>query len=410
MWVGHRSKDPLLQCLHFAWSVGTTISPFLVTPFLSDLPSLGNNSSTNSTRNASPLITPFLANIPSLVGNHSINTRSHSINNSTRNTSLDGGASNADASDSGILDADFLDAAASGHADADTIDALADVSRVRFAYLWTGLLVLVMAGSYFAMFLLWRPKPQATKSDANKKQGTVETREIHSESRAARYGLLAQLFLFAFTFGIALNVAGGYYALFVVEDLSWSVSDGAIITSTFMGALGIGRLLGIPVSYFISAKNLLFLNLLMSFSGHVALNFSQGFEPLALFAVVSFTGLGLSTMGVNILLWVSGHLRVTNGVSASYFTGNSMGFIIGYALVGKLMQSLGYHWFAYCVLATSIIQVLLVASMSVYIKLVLPHRPAMVVETDVKEKEMEGVLGIEREKEKESMLGSINYV
>ena len=273
-----------------------------------------------------------------------------------------------------------------------------------------------MALTYLFMFCTWEAKCRVSKHDTVTEDDTLAkspdilldtknpektvidaqttTQEKQAEARFTRYGLLVQLFLFAFTFGIALNVAGGYYSLFVVESLSWSVNHGALITSTYMGALGVGRLVGIPIACFVSSKHLLLVNLLLTVTGHIALNFSHGFGPVGLFAVVSLAGLGLSTMGINVLLWVSGHLKVTSAVSATFFTGNSLGFVVGYAAVGNIMQVMGYNWFTYCVLATSIVQVVLVVNMQVYISLVLPKKPKLVVETNV----------IEIDKEKESML------
>jgi len=39
LWTGHRRRDPILQAVHAIWSLGGTISPFIVARFLIELPS-----------------------------------------------------------------------------------------------------------------------------------------------------------------------------------------------------------------------------------------------------------------------------------------------------------------------------------------------------------------------------------
>jgi len=38
MWVGHRYKEPVLLTVHASWSLGATIGPFIISPFLVELP------------------------------------------------------------------------------------------------------------------------------------------------------------------------------------------------------------------------------------------------------------------------------------------------------------------------------------------------------------------------------------
>ena len=37
LWVGHRYKEPVLQAAHASWSLGATIGPFIIGPFLVEL-------------------------------------------------------------------------------------------------------------------------------------------------------------------------------------------------------------------------------------------------------------------------------------------------------------------------------------------------------------------------------------
>ena len=347
MWKNHAAKDPLLQALHFSWSVGTTISPFLVTPFLTEAENTDKQTRQNISQNHNATVDqiPYITNVSDM---HTISSNA-AFNSTTAH----------------------------------------DVTSVRYAYFITGVFVFIVSILYFVMYFTWR-KTSSLK-DFSSDRMDVQS-DNAQESRAFRIGLLVQLFIFSFTYAIALNVAGGYYSLYVVESLGWSLQEGALITSVFMGALGAGRLLGIPVSCFVAAKPLLYMNLSMSLTAHVFLLFPQSIGFVGTFVCVGVAGLGLSTMTVNMLLWVSSNLRVTSAVSSTAFTGNSSGFILGYAFLGKLMQTFGYHWFIYCVLAANATQLVLFATMQVYIRVAGPkmrQNQTIVVETDVKDTMLE---------------------
>ena len=53
LWIGHRYKEPFLQAAHASWSLGATIGPFIIGPYLVELPETNavkdvNNASTFS--------------------------------------------------------------------------------------------------------------------------------------------------------------------------------------------------------------------------------------------------------------------------------------------------------------------------------------------------------------------------
>ena len=50
LWIGHRFKDPVMQGAHCIWSLGAFIGPFIVEPFLVDLPAkIGIETNTQET-------------------------------------------------------------------------------------------------------------------------------------------------------------------------------------------------------------------------------------------------------------------------------------------------------------------------------------------------------------------------
>jgi len=69
LWIGHRYKEPFLQAAHASWSLGATIGPFIIGPFLVELTQTNTVSVVNRT-----LIFPSVfeaANLTALMSNYS---------------------------------------------------------------------------------------------------------------------------------------------------------------------------------------------------------------------------------------------------------------------------------------------------------------------------------------------------
>ena len=344
MWRGHRAKDPLLQGLQCSWSIGNTIAPFVISPFLTPL------------RADPPICSVIMANMSDVFESFPCFNETHTFENHTTQ-------------DHEILDDVYM----------------AKVARVRYAYLLVGLPVLLVLPSFIFLYVYSKEQKQKSKKQQQTNGSVITMVPQQQESECFRRGLLIQLYLFAFTCAIIINIADGYYSLFVVENLNWTVKQGAIITSMFMGAKAVGRFLGIPLSFFFSSKSLLYINVSMCFLGHFLMLFTHAIGDIGMYIAVCTAGFGLSNINANLILWVSSNLHVTSRVSAAFFTGLSSGFIIGYTLVGVLMQYLGNIWLIYALMTSSIAQVALFASMQVYIYIGKKSKPDVVMEMDVKE-------------------------
>ena len=341
MWKGHSAKDPILQGLQCSWSVGNTLAPFIISPFLTPV---------------KEALWPKYLN------------QSHT-GNETWTVTNNGTTTNSSHVDWTMYDDEMY---------------LEIVSNVRYAYLVIGVPVILMVPVYIGISCHTKKQQQKPKEKESMTNSKIKL-ALHEESRCFRYGLLFQLYIFAFTCAIIINIADGYYSLFVVENLNWSVKQGALITSMFMGAKAVGRFLGIPLSCYFSSRCLLYINVSMCFAGHFLMLFNHYIGDVGMYLAVVTAGFGLSNINANLILWVSSNLHVTTGVSATFFTGLSSGFILGYFTVGTLMQYMGNIWLIYALMASSVVQVILFAIMQVYIHFGRTWGPEVIMETEVQD-------------------------
>ena len=287
LWSGHRAREPILQGIHLIWSVGSTISPFIVRPFLveEDINVNGTKCNVNSTSD-----NIFGTELPSQ------DTTGSNITNLC-------------------------------HDDR-------DITQVRFAYMLVGSIVFLIAILYIIIYFLLGH--HLLRSDIYQKHTKSVVQETTHQPRCFRFGFLVLIFIFYFVYLISEGIAGGYISLFVVEGLGWTVKRSALITSAFWGAHGVGRLLGVPISFVLTPKIMLYITIVLTCIGYITLLFVHVIGDTGVYIGVMLGGLGVSTIFPSMLLWVSNFLPSSSTVSAVCLTGSSMGFPV----VGGLLKHL----------------------------------------------------------------------
>jgi len=81
LWIGHRYKEPLLQAAHACWSLGATVGPFIISPFLVELPQTNVVSNVNRTSTSPSLraadLTALMSNYCGSTGTSVIHFKPH---------------------------------------------------------------------------------------------------------------------------------------------------------------------------------------------------------------------------------------------------------------------------------------------------------------------------------------------
>ena len=194
LWSSHRLKDPVMQGMHSFWSLGSTLSPFIIIPFLSDLPQDS---------------TPHNESTPSLC---SMNNSCDEINQ--------------------IIEG-------SGQIDKDEFQA------VRYGFGVIGGLIIATSVFDFLGYGIYTSR-KINKSVKN----TSESDK--SKSGISNYIILTFQFCFCAIFIWCLFIPESFLSTFVIVGLNWDATYGSMIASLFWICYGLGGLLAIPVSYFVS--------------------------------------------------------------------------------------------------------------------------------------------------------------
>ena len=143
------------------------------------------------------------------------------------------------------------------------------------------------------------------------------------------------------------NVFGSLVAVFVIKGLDWTVQRGAVITSIFYGALGICRLLGVPLSYVVSPRFMLNTCLLSVCAAYILMMFVPSLGDTAMFVSVAAAGFSVSTVYGSMFLFAAQYIMVTGFVSGVCLSGGCLGMMVGFYLVGYPLENVGHMWMVY---------------------------------------------------------------
>ncbi|GFO11637.1 sodium-dependent glucose transporter 1 [Plakobranchus ocellatus] len=388
MRIWGRDGPVLMQLLHFCFALGGVVSPLVTEPFLavrSDDRTAGlhHNSDTDGQRQTSPII-------------GSVN---HKDQDSINNMSLE----------FSVTSSSFIPAKNSSYyPDSTPIpDENSRSTNVHWAFLITGLVVIVASTPFFFLYnKSRRAKRKAKRSQSDK---DAEKESLADDATTSQYRkipfsthilLVAGLCAFYIFYCCVEDTFANFLMTFVVRRFrTVSKSDGAHITAVYWGSFAASRFLMIFVSRALSPVRVLYLGgslMLISFSGFTlssgawvdggfgdkglsslstptnnspVANLStaewdpfiagdkvveQGDVPGSIPALIFFTamaGLGMSGVFPAGLSWSGAELlKVTGRVSSFIFVSASLGAMLNPLLVSRLMQDWSNLWFCYVLL------------------------------------------------------------
>ena len=302
VWEAHKYRQPLMQCTHLLWSVGSTLGPLLVQPFLVDLPEDG--------------IEPTL------------NVTSRNTFSAPHNTSCN----------------------------TNYTETMGDVTLVRFAYIVIAALVFISSILFFTVFITMGPS--FLECSRQNKGGNKHNEDMTNKdnklktSKTFTVRLLLFMCLFYFFYLWVEIIPGSLMAVFVIKGLGWHNEQGALITSVYWGTHGIGRLIGIPLAFIMSPKHMLIMDCLVLSSGFCLLLLVNNHASVMWIGACVF-GLGMGTIFASGILWVERYIEITGAASSILLAAASVGGMTGPVLTALLMEQFTCMCFVYVLIATS---------------------------------------------------------
>ena len=297
LWAGERLKDPMMQGLHAMWSVGSCLGPFIIAPFLVDLPD-----------NTSPVI---------------------ATNQTTELIATDSTAT------------------ASIH--------IESLYYVRYSFAIIGLIHVLTSSLFVVSYFLAGPTCLKSKTQTAHAKG----KEIKILSTPATAVLIMLQSLIVFCYLWYSGIPGELMASFVVEGLGWQAHKGAWITGLFFGATSLGRIISTPLALIVSPTKMIVTSLTFTTASFIIMALFANVKDLLLWVSVAMAGFAMSGMFASTLSWNSNVMTLTGAVSGVYLAGGAVGGMTGSVLAGYLFDYRSYMWVVYLSLIASVGHVIL---------------------------------------------------
>lgn len=200
---------------------------------------------------------------------------------------------------------------------------IATTDTIQWAY-WIMAILIVLP----ALYIVRLPSPQMPPPVATKGGGQTNWMLI---------GLIA---LFFFLYGGAEISFGGWIFTYATELQILSEETAALLTSTFWGALTVGRLLAIPIATKWRNRSMIFWDLVgcLLFVGLILL-----FPTTNMAVWLGAIGLGVSMASVfpTTLSLAERHLNVTGQITSFFFVGASLGGMTVPWIIGQGFEQIG---------------------------------------------------------------------
>ena len=229
-------------------------------------------------------------------------------------------------------------------------------TKIQYAYMIVGCFSLISALLFSIAAVKYRygSFQQRGQNDINKLE---KFRRTTKDSRKFRYLLLFIMFLFYVLYSYVEKVLGSFIATFVVEGLGWEKYKGSTITTVLWGSMGVGRLLGIPLSTFFTPRQMAYADIFCTTIAIGGMWLSVYINEVLMWISASLAGMAMGTTYASVILWSEKFITVDGQAGGVFLVGSSVGGMSGPALVGYLFQTFSHMWFIYFTLASGALHV-----------------------------------------------------
>ena len=308
LWENHKVKEPLLIGVHAIWSLGAFISPFIVSPFLVDLPQSG------------------------LSSNHFNNTTEYNVP-ITENVTV-----------------------------SENVD-ITSHHRIKYPYIITGSVVGISSVFCLVCYCLYGDY------GLTRSKNTCYHKQKHFDSLSFKIPMLIMQFLFFFLYPWYQLVLGTLLPTFVIEGLNWSIHDGPLLMSVYWGFNGVGRIVHIPISFCMKPLAMLCINIGICVCGHFIMLIAVLTNDKLLWISTAMIGFSMGTLFSFALLWISQYMYISGAMAGFFLISISIGGMTGPALTGFLFEYSSHMWVVYLSLMASVTEGMVFLMMFVFVKI-----------------------------------------
>ena len=302
---------PVLQGLHFIWSVGAALGPVVLQPFMRDDPIVLTSSDTFEHNRSSLIITEST----DATSEETTRVPSHDMQYSRR--------------------------------------------ELIYGYLCIGAIMLF--GSIIFLLSYFIDQKPVFQNKKNK-QNEADNKSVVTNSDPFFYLLMTLLSVMFFCSLLLELVLTSFVALYAVRSVGWPNHTSALLTSVLWGSGAMGRLISIPLSMHAPPEMMLMINCTLMGTGFSLILLLVDTYSVVLWIAMILIGFGCATTFPTTLLYAAKYVSVEGKAMSCFLTIGGLGAVLGPLLVGYLFDVCSEAWLIYISLSSTIIFVILLGA------------------------------------------------
>ena len=376
--------SPFMLAIHFAFSTGGIISPFVAQPFLARKVFVNITSPVSSLEtNNTDLIMNSLNN----KSDHNFKHDNHENSVGLNNTSFSG-TTTSDTQLYSVIDTSNLGRSLRNMdiqtsptniegIDNDVMTHMTSYgdTTIQYSFLIAAVLSLTSAVPFLVLYWTSETKP---KGDNSKKHDIKEA-DIVVRPRPSclpfklKLLCLSILCVIMFIYNAVEDNFTGLLMTFSISHLGWSKSHGTIATSLDWASFAVGRFIGIFLVRCIKTSTILTVHLVilvLSFTAFLLASLTS--QSYLIWAFVPLVGFSKSVILPSVFSWTEERiLPVTGKISSLYLVTGSAGSMVTPLLFGYLMEERGSIWYIFLLLGMSVISLIAFILIRIFEKLLI---------------------------------------
>ena len=227
-------------------------------------------------------------------------------------------------------------------------------TNVRYAYFFSGGLLLIHCIIFFILYMIGD-----TPCCIQRQEGTDQEEErLADYNKTFLISFVILVFLFYWMYCILELTYANYLTAYVVEELNWSKTAGATLTSVFWASFTIGRGAGIFVVKYVKPESLLIsMSIMTIISIFPEVFFSHAHVSVMWITTAAF-GLSISTIYASGLTFSNMYIPFSGGIGALFIGAGSLGDLTGPVFIVPLFGTYGMQVFVVLLFVAAIVMFL----------------------------------------------------
>ena len=194
------------------------------------------------------------------------------------------------------------------------------------------------------LFLVFLVRPRACCLQIDQKEKTGEVKVFQERKRFAISFIILVFTLYWMYCTLELTYTN-YLTTYAVEELGWSKSTGATLSSVFWASYTFGRVVGIFIVKYISVEKLLFFNTTLTIVSLLPIVFFVHVHDSIMWISTVLFGLFISTIFASGLTFADAYVPYAGGIGSIYGAGCVVGSITSPTIIAPLFNVYGMQTF-----------------------------------------------------------------